>query len=131
MELQLPTTGLLTRIAATGSPNFDPNPEFVAFGVATEYCVRRAAEGLLRRGRRVVAVTNAVRSLNPGKGREILANLQSCGARLIAYRGSFGSRPCLALETVAKMVGKNGAALRPLPYAGNTCPAPDQESRRI
>jgi nicotinamidase/pyrazinamidase len=77
------TDELLAQLNPTGSPAFDPNPEFVVFGVATEYCVRRAAEGLLRRGRRVAIVTDAVRSLDPDKGREILANLQSCGARLI------------------------------------------------
>jgi nicotinamidase/pyrazinamidase len=77
------TDALLAQLNPTGSPAFDPNPEFVVFGVATEYCVRRAAEGLLRRGRRVAIVTDAVRSLDPDKGQEILANLQSCGARLI------------------------------------------------
>jgi nicotinamidase/pyrazinamidase len=77
------TDALLKRITVAGSPAFAPNPEFVVFGVATEYCVRRAVEGLLRRGRRVAIVTDAVRSIDPDKGREILAILQSCGARLI------------------------------------------------
>jgi nicotinamidase/pyrazinamidase len=77
------TDALLARLNPTGSPALDPNPEFVVFGVATEYCVRRAVEGLLRRGRRVAIVTDAVRSLDPDKGREIVANLQSSGARLI------------------------------------------------
>jgi nicotinamidase/pyrazinamidase len=77
------TDALLAKLNPTGSPAFDPNPEFVVFGVATEYCVRRATEGLLGRGRRVAIVTDAVRSLDPDKGQEILANLQSCGARLI------------------------------------------------
>jgi nicotinamidase/pyrazinamidase len=76
------TDALLARLNPTGSPAFDPNPEFVVFGVATEYCVRRAAEGLLRRGRRVAIVTDAVRAIEADKGREILANLQSSGARL-------------------------------------------------
>jgi nicotinamidase/pyrazinamidase len=76
------TDALLARLNPTGSPAFDPNPEFVVFGVATEYCVRRAAEGLLRRGRRVAIVSDAVRSIDADKGREILANLQSSGARL-------------------------------------------------
>jgi nicotinamidase/pyrazinamidase len=77
------TDALLAQLNPTGSPAFDPNPEFVVFGVATEFCVRRAVEGLLRRRRRVAIVTDAVRSLDPDKGQEILANLQSCGARLI------------------------------------------------
>ena len=66
-----------------GSPAFDPSPEFVVFGVATEYCVRLAVDGLLRRGRRVCIVTDAVRSLNHRKGQQILESLESCGARLI------------------------------------------------
>jgi hypothetical protein len=37
----------------------------------------------LRRGHRVAIVTDAVRSLDPDKGRQILANLRSCSARLI------------------------------------------------
>jgi nicotinamidase/pyrazinamidase len=78
------TDALLAQLNPTGSPAFDSNPEFIVFGVATEYCVRRAAEELLRRGHRVAIVTDAVRSLDPDKGQEILANLQSSGARLIA-----------------------------------------------
>jgi nicotinamidase-related amidase len=53
------------------------------FGVATEYCVQRAAEGLLRRGHPIAIVTDAVRSIDPDKGRQVLANLHSNGARLI------------------------------------------------
>jgi nicotinamidase/pyrazinamidase len=74
---------LLKRFNRNGSPAFDPHAEFVVFGVATEYCVQRAAEGLLRRGHRVAIVTDAVRSIDPDKGRQVLANLHSGGARLI------------------------------------------------
>jgi len=77
------TDALLARLNPTASPAFDPQPEFVLFGVATEYCVRCAADGLLRRGRRVALVTDAVRSLNPDQGRQALASLQSRGARLL------------------------------------------------
>jgi len=66
------TDALLAKLNPTGSPAFDPNPEFVVFGVAIEYCVSLAVEGLLRRGRRVAIVTDAVRSIEPDKGREIL-----------------------------------------------------------
>jgi nicotinamidase/pyrazinamidase len=79
-----PHTGaLLKRFSPSGSPAIDPGPEFVVFGVATEYCVQRAAGGLLRRGHRVAVVTDAVRSIDPDKGRRVLANLHSNGARLI------------------------------------------------
>jgi nicotinamidase/pyrazinamidase len=77
------TVALLKRMIAAGSPDFDPGPEFVVFGVTTEYCVQRAAGGLLRRGQRVAIVTDAVRSIDPDKGRQILATLHSSGARLI------------------------------------------------
>jgi nicotinamidase/pyrazinamidase len=77
------TDALLKRFSPSGLPAFDTGPEFVVFGVATEYCVRRAAEGLLRRGHRVAVVTDAVRSLDPDKGRQVLADLHSSGARLI------------------------------------------------
>jgi nicotinamidase/pyrazinamidase len=77
------TDALLKRITAAGSPAFDPDPEFVVFGVATEYCVQRTADGLLRRGHRVAVVTDGVRSIDPDKGRQALANLHSSGARLI------------------------------------------------
>jgi nicotinamidase-related amidase len=77
------TDALLARLNSAGSPAFDPNPEFVVLGVATEYCVRMTVDGLLRRGRRVAIVTDAVRSLNHRKGQQILESLESCGARLI------------------------------------------------
>jgi len=77
------TDALLARLNPAGLPAFDPNPEFVVFGVATEYCVRLAVDGLLRRGRHVSIVTDAVRSLNRRKGQQILESLESCGARLI------------------------------------------------
>jgi nicotinate phosphoribosyltransferase len=62
---------------------FDPDPEFVVFGVATEYCVRRTVEGLLRRGRRVALVTDAIGSLDPTKGQKFLSQLQSRGVRFL------------------------------------------------
>jgi nicotinamidase/pyrazinamidase len=77
------TDALLARLNPAGSPGFDLNPEFVVFGVATEYCVRLAVDGVLRRGRRVSIVTDAVRSLNHRKGQDILESLESCGARPI------------------------------------------------
>jgi nicotinamidase/pyrazinamidase len=74
---------LLARLSPAGLPAFDANPEYVVFGVAVEHCVRCAADGLLRRGGRVAIVTDAIRSIDPDKGRQILADLQSRGARLI------------------------------------------------
>jgi nicotinamidase/pyrazinamidase len=75
---------LLKRVKEISSPAFEANPEFVVFGVATEYCVRCAADGLLRKGCRVAIVTDAIKALDEGKGQVILDELQARGARLIS-----------------------------------------------
>lgn len=77
------TDALLGRLVQTAPRPFDPNAEFVIFGVATEYCVRCTVEGLLRRGRRVAIVADAIESIDRDKGRKILEDLRSRGARLI------------------------------------------------
>jgi nicotinamidase/pyrazinamidase len=74
----------LGRLNTKSSPQFEGNPEIVVFGVATEYCVRCAADGLLRKGHRVAIVTDAIKALDEGKGRDVLDELQSRGARLIS-----------------------------------------------
>jgi nicotinamidase/pyrazinamidase len=58
-------------------------PEFLVFGVVTEYCVRLAARGLLQRGRRVSLVRDAIETLQPEKGDKTVAELQQLGAVLI------------------------------------------------
>lgn len=67
--------------ATTGGS--DAGPDFLVFGVVTEYCVLRAADGLLRRGFRVSIVQDAIQSLDEKKGREILSELQSRAAQLV------------------------------------------------
>jgi nicotinamidase/pyrazinamidase len=57
-------------------------PEFVVFGVVTEYCVSCATKGLLARKRRVALVKDAIETLDPNIGSKTLAELQSLGARL-------------------------------------------------
>jgi nicotinamidase/pyrazinamidase len=79
-----PNTGtLLSRLAASQKSTAGSNPDFLVFGVVTEHCVHRAADGLLRRGYGVSIVADAIQSLDEKKGREILGKLQSRGARLI------------------------------------------------
>jgi nicotinamidase/pyrazinamidase len=55
----------------------------VVFGVVTEYCVRLAAKGLLKRGRRVSVVKDAIETLNAEDGARTLAELQALGAKFI------------------------------------------------
>lgn len=72
---------VLERLKELNSPAFAANPEFVVFGVATEYCVRCAADGLLRKRRRVAIVTDAIKALDEDEGRKVLDELQARGAR--------------------------------------------------
>jgi len=57
-------------------------PEFVVFGVVTEYCVSYAVKGLIERGRRVALVTNAIETLKREEGEKTVAELVRLGARL-------------------------------------------------
>jgi len=59
------------------------HPEFVVFGVVTEYCVAFAAKGLLARKRKVAVVCDAIETLDPAVGEKMVADLQSAGARLV------------------------------------------------
>jgi nicotinamidase/pyrazinamidase len=58
-------------------------PEFVVFGVVTEYCVNYAAKGLLARKRRVAVVKDAIETLDPQVGATTISDLQNLGARLV------------------------------------------------
>ena len=58
-------------------------PEFVVFGVVTEYCVSCAVKGLLKRNRRVAVVRDAIETLAPEVGEKTLAELQGLGARAV------------------------------------------------
>ena len=62
----------------------DGDAEFCIFGVATAYCVRLAAKGLLERGRRVALVRDAIETLKPEDGQKTIEELTSLGARLIS-----------------------------------------------
>jgi nicotinamidase/pyrazinamidase len=58
------------------------HPEFVVFGVVTEYCVSFAVKGLLDRGRRVAVVTDAIETLRKEEGEKAVAEFVRLGARL-------------------------------------------------
>jgi nicotinamidase/pyrazinamidase len=58
------------------------HPEFVVFGVVTEYCVSLAAKGLLERGRRVAVVRDAIETLKQEDGKKAIEDLERLGARM-------------------------------------------------
>lgn len=54
----------------------------VVYGVVTEYCVRCAALGLLRLGKPVEVVTDAIQTLREDDGRRALEEIVAAGGRL-------------------------------------------------
>ena len=57
--------------------------EVVLYGVVTEICVEKAARGLIQRGYRVNLVEDAVRQLDPSKGRATLDYVRQHGGRVL------------------------------------------------
>lgn len=82
------TDKLLGWLSDSQKGGADGGPGFLVFGVVTEYCVFRAADGLLRRGFPVYIVEDAIQSLDPTKAREILDALHSRGAHFITTDGA-------------------------------------------
>jgi len=58
-------------------------PEFIVFGVVTEYCVSCAVKGLRARNRRVAIVQDAIETLDPKVGAKTISDLKNLGARLV------------------------------------------------
>jgi nicotinamidase/pyrazinamidase len=56
---------------------------FIVFGVVTEYCVRFAAKGLLKRGRKVSFVSDATETLSHKAGEQAITELETLGAKLV------------------------------------------------
>lgn len=57
---------------------------YVVYGVVTEICVKYAAYGLLKTGKRVEVVTDAVRSLSPEASEHMLREFTAAGGFLTA-----------------------------------------------
>lgn len=66
-------------------------PEFVVFGVVTEFCVGLAVKGLLQRNCRVAVVQDAIETLSPETGKECEAEFQRLGARLVTTTEALAS----------------------------------------
>lgn len=62
------------------------NPLFVVYGVATDYCVKKAVEGLLRRRCRVAIVVDAIRPIEPAVEAGILTDFARRGVLLSITR---------------------------------------------
>lgn len=61
----------------------DGDAQFVVFGVATDYCVGLAANGLLERGKRVSIVKDAVAAIDSVAGEAIVSKATQMGAKLV------------------------------------------------
>ena len=57
---------------------------YVVYGVVTEYCVKFAAFGLLKTGKRVEVVTDAIRALSEDDSRKVLDEFKAAGGVLTA-----------------------------------------------
>jgi nicotinamidase/pyrazinamidase len=55
---------------------------YVVYGVVTELCVRLAAFGLLKTGRRVDLVTDAIKALDEAAARNMFSEFTAAGGRL-------------------------------------------------
>ncbi|MGP0067056.1 MAG: cysteine hydrolase family protein [Isosphaeraceae bacterium] len=58
-------------------------PTFVVYGVATDYCVRAAVEGLLARRCHVAVVADAVRAIDPDREAELMTDWARRGVLVI------------------------------------------------
>jgi nicotinamidase/pyrazinamidase len=72
-----------SRHADTLVQRLPADPNFVVFGVVTEYCVRFAAKGLLARRRRVSIVQDAIKTLSDKAAQDTTAELLLLGATFI------------------------------------------------
>jgi nicotinamidase/pyrazinamidase len=56
---------------------------YVVYGVVTEICVRFAALGLLKTGKRVEIVTDAVKALNEQEAQKLFGEFTAAGGKLV------------------------------------------------
>jgi len=61
---------------------FEWYDEFLVFGVATDYCVYAAVDGLLKMGKKVTIVTDCIKAVNEEDGQKKLKELSESGVVL-------------------------------------------------
>ena len=64
-------------------------PRAIVFGVATEYCVKKAVLGLLRLGIQTVVVDDAVRGIAPKTEKEAIDEMRAAGANFVPQADIF------------------------------------------
>jgi nicotinamidase/pyrazinamidase len=74
------------------------HPVFVVYGVATDYCVRAAVEGLLARDCQVALVVDAVRAIDVAAEAELLTSFARRGVLLV--------RTALICDPASRFVAK-------------------------
>jgi nicotinamidase/pyrazinamidase len=62
--------------------------EFYVYGVFTEYCVNCAADGLVKLGRKVFLVSDAIAAVDEAKGRDTTERLRGAGVALVSVEES-------------------------------------------
>ncbi|MBI2817287.1 MAG: cysteine hydrolase [Acidobacteria bacterium] len=77
------TFNLFTNVNATDLIGRIDAGQYVVFGVATDYCVKAAVEGLLDLRRRVSVVTDAIQGINAESSQAALDAWERAGARLV------------------------------------------------
>ena len=60
----------------------EAGPTFVVYGVATDYCVRAAVEGMIERGYKVALVVDAIRAVRPADEPDLLTDFARRGVLL-------------------------------------------------
>ncbi|MDR0311932.1 MAG: cysteine hydrolase [Acidobacteriota bacterium] len=64
-------------------------PRAIVFGVATEYCVKKAVLGLRQLGVQTVVVSDAVRAIAPKTEKEAIDEMQAAGASFVPVANIF------------------------------------------
>jgi nicotinamidase/pyrazinamidase len=77
-------------VAGEGRAGGGRSPEMIVYGVATDYCVKAAALGLVERGYRVTLLTDAVAGITPEGTRAALDELSARGVTMGTVAGVMG-----------------------------------------